>query len=629
MPVSQTLQRNYTAPDLRHRINVQQASLSPTTRNLGRPIESAVDTSPTDQETANNVDVLPARADSHKGESRSRSTSSPALVVSTPTQDVNPAIERSNVPQDLSNVKSRLDYDRYNLPRPNDSNVEEEILPAGPMRAIVPQPNEGDRMLDELEEQSTEPSLASLRNNSLVHRSITAPVDHGSELIPDADHAQATLDTPAIDSVPNSTGQQTIPSPAREQLPPRANTPVPGNYTTREKSKSLKDRLRRALSLSSGSDFAHTAQLEVPNTRKGKDGRGLFALNNKSTDNISISSTASSASMMLRKMGHGLSKKTKRSFNGIFSGSKTKLGDGTTAAGTAVTVSPLVGDVSYVNAESYPEGESYPRSRAAFTGQSPAQHSMSALRSKSSSPIKAEITEAASNVDGHGSVAFPRLSEEITVDEGRSRRASMHLERPLPIDLVENFSSPRPSAGKGQRVTPVPTSNSSTLIASTYTGKGILKRTEDPLQTRSPLVAHNALPPSSDDRPPSEAGLPNSAFEISFAPTPTLDLGQFATPEMIQTPGQSPSPLEPDSPATTSPGGAGSKGTSPQSLTFCPRITIHETYTAMEYDRRGEIATCNRLTPLLAQRIKEELNAYKMDEMDVAEESRVHTHFFT
>jgi hypothetical protein len=32
----------------------------------------------------------------------------------------------------------------------------------------------------------------------------------------------------------------------------------------------------------------------------------------------------------------------------------------------------------------------------------------------------------------------------------------------------------------------------------------------------------------------------------------------------------------------------------------------------VEYDRRGDIATCNRLTPMLAQQIKEELNSFKM-----------------
>ncbi|ORY75146.1 hypothetical protein BCR37DRAFT_335284, partial [Protomyces lactucae-debilis] len=58
-------------------------------------------------------------------------------------------------------------------------------------------------------------------------------------------------------------------------------------------------------------------------------------------------------------------------------------------------------------------------------------------------------------------------------------------------------------------------------------------------------------------------------------------------------------------------------------LQFSPRIAVHDTYHANEYDRRGDIATCNRLTPLLAQRIKEELNSFKMDEMAVAQDSRI------
>ena len=57
--------------------------------------------------------------------------------------------------------------------------------------------------------------------------------------------------------------------------------------------------------------------------------------------------------------------------------------------------------------------------------------------------------------------------------------------------------------------------------------------------------------------------------------------------------------------------------TSPASInkynvSFSPRITFHETWPSGEYDRRGEVATCNRLTPILAQQIKEELNTFKM-----------------
>lgn len=63
-------------------------------------------------------------------------------------------------------------------------------------------------------------------------------------------------------------------------------------------------------------------------------------------------------------------------------------------------------------------------------------------------------------------------------------------------------------------------------------------------------------------------------------------------------------------------------------LVFADAHIYHSTWPAHVYDRRGELATCNRLTPLLAQRIKEELNTFKMEEMAVAPSSRIHTHFF-
>ncbi|KAG8902647.1 hypothetical protein FRB99_004299 [Tulasnella sp. 403] len=63
-------------------------------------------------------------------------------------------------------------------------------------------------------------------------------------------------------------------------------------------------------------------------------------------------------------------------------------------------------------------------------------------------------------------------------------------------------------------------------------------------------------------------------------------------------------------------------------LTFAANLSVYHTFSPMVYDRRSEPATCNRLTPALAQRIKEELNSYKMEEMEVHQASRMHTHFF-
>lgn len=49
-----------------------------------------------------------------------------------------------------------------------------------------------------------------------------------------------------------------------------------------------------------------------------------------------------------------------------------------------------------------------------------------------------------------------------------------------------------------------------------------------------------------------------------------------------------------------------------RNISFSPRIQFHDAWSASDYDRRGDIATCNRLTPMLAQQIKEELNTFKM-----------------
>lgn len=66
--------------------------------------------------------------------------------------------------------------------------------------------------------------------------------------------------------------------------------------------------------------------------------------------------------------------------------------------------------------------------------------------------------------------------------------------------------------------------------------------------------------------------------------------------------------LNQDNSPGTPKGGAGGK----RCASFSPRIIFYDTWPSGEYDRRGEIATCNRLTPMLAQQIKEELNTFKM-----------------
>ncbi|KAI8342594.1 hypothetical protein BC941DRAFT_466261 [Chlamydoabsidia padenii] len=64
-------------------------------------------------------------------------------------------------------------------------------------------------------------------------------------------------------------------------------------------------------------------------------------------------------------------------------------------------------------------------------------------------------------------------------------------------------------------------------------------------------------------------------------------------------------------------------------LQFCPTVQVHETFAAADYDRRCDTnATCQKLTPALALKIKQEMNEYKLTEMDVHIDSRQYTQFF-
>jgi hypothetical protein len=58
-------------------------------------------------------------------------------------------------------------------------------------------------------------------------------------------------------------------------------------------------------------------------------------------------------------------------------------------------------------------------------------------------------------------------------------------------------------------------------------------------------------------------------------------------------------------------------------LTFANNLSVYDTFSSTIYDRRSEPATWSRLTPALAQQIKEELNSYKMEEMEVHAASRI------
>ncbi len=273
-----------------------------------------------------------------------------------------------------------------------------------------------------------------------------------------------------------------------------------------------------------------------------------------STDNLSIQSSASSASVMLRKMGKGVKKST-RSIVGIF---RPKSVIGVPAADGPVRGTAQVSMVT----------------------------------------VEAEREKVNINLNPHdqvgGGTGFPKL-ERNSIDAG----ASIDPDRP------SNDTRSRRSIVGGER-------ERAEVLAAVK--KGILKRNDSSQSSPAttprvyrvpdfnlPQIPHvNDSPNSSEPSTPSDGVAPRSGHRRTDSVTIEgsdsdyfSSITQFAA---LDAPG---GPMTPH-------------GSLARNISFSPRIQFHDTWPSMEYDRRGDIATCNRLTPMLAQQIKEELNTFKM-----------------
>ncbi|KAJ5352073.1 hypothetical protein N7452_001047 [Penicillium brevicompactum] len=249
-----------------------------------------------------------------------------------------------------------------------------------------------------------------------------------------------------------------------------------------------------------------------------------------SNDNLSVSSTASSASMMLRKMGKGMKRST-RSLVGMFR--PKSVASINSMEGAAPEASPP--QITVVNVEAERE-------------------------SVAVNPDPADLPRGATVFPKvEGDAAEIRRSTSI-----RERAASENLQSQTHSDL--GVSSPAHALAGGD----------------------------------SP---HSSAPPTPDESSRSPAQ--NDSVKIAGEDYFLSNAGRF----------NSDSKSAPMTPQAV--GG--------RNIVFSPRIQFHETWPSGEYDRRGEIATCNRLTPLLAQQIREEINNFKM--MEVHENSKIYTHF--
>lgn len=126
------------------------------------------------------------------------------------------------------------------------------------------------------------------------------------------------------------------------------------------------------------------------------------------------------------------------------------------------------------------------------------------------------------------------------------------------------------------------------------------------------------LPPLSFDSPIEEAAAKDTSSETgSVLRAPTPERGLFNHPNSSAPALSTMFNVHP--PTLTH----RSQTTPAKRLAFAANLSVYDTFPATVYDRRSEPATWSRLTPALAQRIKEELNSYKMEEMEVHAASRI------
>ncbi|KAJ1337575.1 protein BNI4 [Microdochium nivale] len=430
-------------------------------------------------------------------------------------------------------------------------------------------------------------------SSSDVGKRITNPSPLSNPVNMTQDPTASTAGSPA--KPPGSSGTASGPSPAAQQLAAINEKGGP--------SKNKTSRLRRAFSFGSaaelrkatGQDIARGGDNRLAVTGAGKlrqdaveddpyeaeqariaqkqeeggigssiySGTKLFS---NSNDNLSISSTASSASIMLRKMGRGM-KKSGRSLKGLFR-PKSVVGVPCSDAVVNDASRPAVTMVTVEAERDGPNG---------LPSSSHSQHGGSSLRPRTDK----NMLDVGRPEDRLGSSGTDSSAARKSIVGGERERAEVLATIRKGI-LKTRSDSPSPSPST--RDTKGPSFNLPTI-------------------------------PHVSDSPNSSA--PSTPTEDSHKRAGSIAIGSedyFVSAMRLRQDTKS---------APVTPAGTYTK----RNATFSPRIIFYDTFPPGEYDRRGEIATCNRLTPMLAQQIREELNSFKM-EMEVHETSKIYTHFF-
>ena len=286
--------------------------------------------------------------------------------------------------------------------------------------------------------------------------------------------------------------------------------------------------------------------------RASNSGQGVFAA---STDNLSISSTASSASIMLRKMGQGM-KRSSRSIKGLF---RPKSVIGVPAADGPLVQSVATAEVSMVTAEA----------------------------------------------DREEANAFVSIQEPPKIGGGSSTNSSRPATAEKPGSSNENRDTwARKSIVGGER-------ERAEVLAAVR--KGILKRMSCSISPIDPLT-NNCAGSATDSMPSSPVVTEGSILGSEGVPsTPGTPDGRASSADGKDDYFLASARFVNGSTRSLPAGGAHGGA---RNISFSTRVQFHDVWSAQDYDRRGDVATCNRLTPMLAQQIKEELNTFKMVSFD-------------
>ena len=411
---------------------------------------------------------------------------------------------------------------------------------------------------------------ASSRSPSRQTRREASPARTQGRAAADA-HKRLTTPSPLSQSAYSRDEQASVQTASR---PIQASSPAAQHLAAlsdRDLNKGMKSRLRRAFSFgtaaelrkASAENVAPSSHLEMQhNTGEELDpeqeaiarrqeaagiGAGIYSGQggfSGSNDNLSISSTASSASLMLRKMGKGM-KKGGRSLKGLF---RPKSVIGVPAADGPVQ--PSLAQVSMVTVEAERQKVNINANPADQTG---------------------------------GGTGFPKL-ERNSVDASRS--------------VLDTRASDERNDSMRKSIVGSEKERAEVLAA---VKKGILKRAGTSSPQASPSIAPQHLPLS-------------DAAQTTLSPASSVP-GTPKDERHSRSLTSTNSASSNDYFSSRINGASKSMPSTPllnRNISFSPRIQFHDAWSSTEYDRRGDVATCNRLTPMLAQQIKEELNTFKM-----------------